>query len=603
MKANLLSLRNLLTVAITIMAFTSLSAAGPYFVKPNATGTGASWDDPANISIITSGVADGDIVYVAAGSYLRTTQLSIAKYITVKGGYPANATGTDITVCDYVANKAIFSPDAPLGVTSTTRGMAINATAAPSVAGQKITLDGLYYNGFTMATGNSGTALSITTAQGNIDSKNLTFTNNVALNSNGGALYMGSFAYNITISFDNCSFTGNQSNVAPTIANGYGGACYFNNGTTNKTVNFTNCNFKNNKAYNRAAAVYYTQTSTLSFTDCTFDSNQLTNATDAASSGGCFYIAGGAGTGAVTLNATRCIFLNSNSTQYGSVIWFNTVPKHTLNMTDCSLIGNYAQRTTSARAAIDCGSYITTMGGSLTGCVLSNYNWSGGKKASNCPDLMNLASGSTDANFTFTNSILNGAYFTSSNALAAITAPVSYKTSGYLADSTIALALTGDLKITDKIVLKKTFTAANVGNFVHTQIFDVKRNTGKSMTLIADIPADYKLVVNEVDQYTAGTGVTINIAASASDPTIRLTGPITGISNASDLKANIYSEKGIIKISGLENGSLVTVFGMDGRLVSNQIAKSTTMNIPARGFVIVKIVSEKNSLSTKLFVK
>jgi hypothetical protein len=59
----------------------------------------------------------------------------------------------------------------------------------------------------------------------------------------------------------------------------------------------------------------------------------------------------------------------------------------------------------------------------------------------------------------------------------------------------------------------------------------------------------------------------------------------------------------MINISGLETGSLVTVFAIDGRIVSSQLAKSTTMNIAAKGFVIVKISTEKNTLSKKMFVK
>ena len=289
MKKFVLSKRVVSAVVLTFL-FISILSARDWYVKSGAStsSAGDSWENACNISVITganpSGIADGDVVYLAAGTYLSSASKTIAKYISIFGGYAANSTGTDLTLHNLVADSTIFAPS----VGGTARCITINATVAPTVAGQKIVLDGINFKGFTMASGNGGTAISITTSQADIQLKNVNFLNNISLNANGGALYMGSFAYNITISFDNCNFTGNEANTAPTIANGYGGAVFFNNGTTAKTVNFTNCNFKNNKAYMRAAAVYYTSTSTLTFTDCMFDSNQLTNATNEASSGGCF---------------------------------------------------------------------------------------------------------------------------------------------------------------------------------------------------------------------------------------------------------------------------------------------------------------------------
>ena len=576
MKKILLSKRMLSAFIIATLTLTSLSAAN-WFVKANASGTGASWDDPCNISVITgtpAGIADGDVVYMAAGTYESSTSKSIVNYISIIGGYPASSSGTSLPARNLVADSTVFVPSTG----GTARCLVLNATTAPGL--NKIVLDGLHFRGFTMTTGNGGTAISITTAQSNIDFKNLSFKNNISLNANGGAIYMGVFAYNITISFDNCNFINNQANVAPTIANGYGGAVYFNNGTTAKTVNFTNCNFKYNKAYMRAAAVYYTQTSTLSFTDCMFDTNQLTNATDAASSGGGFYIAGG-GSAGVTLNTTRCVFVNSNSTQYGSVIYFNTTPKNTLNMTDCSLIGNFASRTTSTRAAIDCGNFVTTLGGSITGSVLSNYNWSGGVKASNKADFMaGLALANYDNTFTFSNSILNGVYIGSSNALAAVTAPSIYTTTGYLADSTIVLALSGDLKITDKIVFNKTFVgAANIGSYIHTQIFDVKRNTGKAMTLNTTIPYGYKITVNGTDYSVPGLNV-IQIAASGSDPVISFSAvAVTAANPAKESNLNFRIQNDNVIISGVHTGTKVGLFNAAGQILSNQVAKTDNMTL------------------------
>ena len=232
MKTNFIQSKFFIVLAMNLILLGSISAKD-VFVKPNAaaTNTGADWENATNVSYLGgSSIADGDVIHLAAGEYLRTTQLSISKYVTVLGGYAASSTGIDFSLRDIAAHKTIFKPDAG----SATRGFAINATTASY--GNTITLDGLILDGFAMATANGGTALGITTSQGDILIKNCTFSNNISLNANGGAINMASFANNITISFENCNFTGNQANF--TTANGYGGVAYFNNGTTAKTINF-----------------------------------------------------------------------------------------------------------------------------------------------------------------------------------------------------------------------------------------------------------------------------------------------------------------------------------------------------------------------------
>jgi len=586
----------LLFSSALIFAFVLSVSAANWFVKPNASGTGAGWDDPANISIITNGVADGDVVYVAAGTYESSTSKTVKKYITIMGGYASNLTGTQTPTRNLTADSTIFVPSSG----GTDRCLVLNATLAPTVNGQKITLDGLNFKGFTMPSGNSGTALSITGSQADIDIKNCDFISNVSLNANGGAINIGNIAFNIAVSFDNCKFLGNQSNTAPTIANGYGGALYCNNGTTNtKTFNFTNCLFKNNTAYGRGGALYFTTLITCNITDCYFDSNYSTNTTNNYSygNGGCIYVAGG--TASNTFNLTRTVIVNSSGTAKGSVFWFNTTPKNYLNLTNCSLIGNYAKRTNSARAAIDADNLTTNINVVLDGCVLSNYNWSGGAKASNRADLIYLSTASSNGtSSTFTNSILNGTYFATGNAYDAVSPTVLYTTTGFLDESSIALALSGDLKITDKVVLKKTFIAAEAGTYTPTKIFDVKRLTAKAMTLNATIPVGYKLTVDNVD-YSAGDK-TIDIAVSASDPVITLAvNGTTALNSNNASKYKFTSTNGTLSINGLTAGEVVKVLNANGQLIANKATTNSSMQISAKGLVIVKI----NSTVSKILVK
>jgi len=447
-----------------------------------------------------------------------------------------------------------------------------------------------------MTTGNAGTALSITTAQSDIDLKNCEFKNNVSLNANGGAVYMGSFAYNVTITFDNCNFLANQSTW--TSANGYGGAAYFNNGSTPKTINFTNCNFKNNKSYSRAAALYFTQSISCGISDCIFDSNQCTTTTDATSNGGCVYVAGG-GSAGVNINVQKSVFLNSYITGTGSVFWFNTTPKNTLTLNQSSLIGNYSSRTTSTRAAVDVSSFATTLDAVITNSVLSNYNWSGGAKASNKADVMNLGSTSASTSSTFSNSILNGVYFSTGNTYDAVTPSMLYASTGYLNDATIALALSGTLKITDKIVFNKTFTSGDVGTFTHAQIFDVKSKLNLPMTLIATIPTGYKLTVDGVD-YSAGSNVQISIPQSSSDPVISLSvDTSTGTVQHQESDIKYSSDNGILTVYGINAGDLIRIYSMNGQLLNQKISTGSSTQIAAKGIVIIKI----NSFISKTLIK
>ncbi|MEI8087022.1 MAG: hypothetical protein WCG93_12480 [Paludibacter sp.] len=595
MKSNLLKTKNLVALLVVLFSVGTLSAKD-VFVKAGATGTGADWSTAANPSYLGgTSIADGDVIHLAAGEYVRSTALTISKYVTILGGYAATSTGTDLTLRDVAANKTVFKQDQ----TVLTPSRAINLNATTGSYGNKITLDGLYFDGFTGVS--QGAAMTITTAQGDIDLKNLTFTNNVTTNTLGGALAMQTaFAYDIIVTLDGCVFENNQA--AWTTGNGYGGAFFINNGTTAKTINIKNSTFKNNNAYGRGAVGYFGTNMTVNISDCLFDTNQCTVTTDATSNGGCFYIVGTSGY-ASTFNVTRSIFLNSLVTGKGSVIWFNNGTGsllNTLNMTNCSLIGNYASRTTSPRAAIDADNYTAQMQIALNGCVLSNYNNSAttatvpSAKKSSFSDVMSVALTLSSTTSTFTNSILNGTHFGNvrNNTYDAISPDTLYnKHTAYLADSTVALALSGNLKITDKIVYKKTFTAANVGTYIHAQIFDVKAKMNFPMTLIATIPAGFTLTVDGTD-YAAGVQ-TINIAAAATNPVISLK-IASGLTRLAIPTAKVYAKNGLITVSNVEIGNKLTAYNAAGQQLFSELLKSNNTVFSAKGFVVVKISSATN---------
>jgi len=599
MKKNV-QLKFIVALAMAVMSLSTASAKD-WFVKPNASGTGASWDDPCNVSVVggtPAGLADGDKVYISAGIYQRSTSISITKYVTIIGGYSSALTGTEIPATrNLAADSTIFEPTSG----GTARCINIAATTTPGF--YSIVLDGLYIKGFNMATANGGTAISIGNSHGDITIKNCNFSNNVSLNANGGAITMSAITYNITISFDHCTFTGNQATW--TTGNGYGGAVFFNNGTTvPKTINFTNCLFKNNTAFGRAGAIYGTSYLTMNITDCYFDTNYCTNATDNTSSGGAIYIAGG--TQSNTVNMLRTIFVNSSCTAKGSVIWFNTIPKNTLNVTDCSMIGNYAMRKGSARAAIDADNFTTNLDVILNNCVLSNFNNNtAGVKQSKYADLMNLTPLNCSTSSTFTNTILNGTYFSNirNNTYDAVQPDTLYsKTHGFLDSTTIALAISGNLKITNKIVYLKTFTPALLGSFVEQKIFDVKRLLAIPMTLVANVPVGYILTVDGTDYISNGLDVNISIPVASTDPVIVLK-TNTGISNVNSLHAIVTSSDGIIHVTGIESGYKVSAFNLAGQLLFSKTSKSDNISFKANGFVLVKVSAAGATSSYKLLSK
>jgi len=565
------------------------------FVKPNASGSGASWNDAANISFITgTSVADGDVVYLAEGEYLRTTQLSITKYITIKGGYAATSTETDLSQRNIQINKSVFKPES-----GTSRALNINITTYP--VNTKMIVEGIHFENFSGLS--QGAAMVITTCQGDIELRNLTFRNNTVTNSLGGALAMPTaFAAEISITLDGCHFEGNQA--VYTTGNGYGGAFYFNNTTSPKTINIRNSVFKGNYAYGRGAAGYFGTNLTVNISDCLFDSNQCTATADNLSNGGCFYIVGTAGYGS-TFNLDRSIFLNSYITGKGSVIWFNNTTGsliNYLNINQCSMIGNYSSRTTSARAAVDVDNYSTQLQFKLKNSVLSNYNNIGQVKGTRYADVMLVALANSTSDCTFENSILNGTYFSTGNVLASITPPDTLynKQHGYLADSTIALALSGDLKITDKIVMKKTFTAANAGTWVHAQLFDVKAKMKLPMTLQATIPVGYKLRVDGKD-YPAGVA-NIDIPVATTDPQIELV-LLSAVNTLKNSLARVQVINGKATLTEIIPGSRITVCNQSGQLLLQDVIKSDYYQFDAQGFVLVKISNNADSQVIKLILK
>jgi hypothetical protein len=249
----------------------------------------------------------------------------------------------------------------------------------------------------------------------------------------------------------------------------------------------------------------------------------------------------------------------------------------------------------SARAAIDADNFTTNLDVIMNNCVLSNFNnTTAGVRQSKYADLMNLTPANCSTSSTFTNTILNGAYFGTvrNNTYDAVQPDTLYsKTHGYLDSTTIVLALSGDLKITNKIAFKKTFTVADLGTYTQATIFDVKAKLNIPMTLIATVPTGYVLTVDGTD-YSTGDK-TINIAASATAPSISLK-LASGLSRLDIPTAKVYAKNGIVKVSNIETGNKLTIYNAAGQIMTSKTADANETSFAAKGFVLVKISSATN---------
>lgn len=210
-----------------------LGIANDYFVKPEGTGDGTSWESAMSLEKFITDIdtyADGDNVYFWEGTYTFTSTVKITdKSLNLYGGYSdaeSDITATDI---DYDAHETIFkgaddkSVDCILAYNTT---KIYSAPIATPVTIQGISFTGVYYD-----------ALPNTAD----DSK---------LAENAGALwFFGYFdesnpkSYNVKIK--NCKFYGNESAS-------FGGEALT---SCSSNIHLIDCQFTGNKAKSRGGAI------------------------------------------------------------------------------------------------------------------------------------------------------------------------------------------------------------------------------------------------------------------------------------------------------------------------------------------------------------
>ena len=249
------------TLPVTQAAASASDLATHYYVKADAAATtdGLSWETATSLANAIEQAMNGDVIHVAAGSYVPSVPLTgmkptaldntfeIHSNFTMIGGYPANATTG--AVADPKANETILDGNKAVC-------HVVTVTAA-KMDGMKATL-----NGFTLKNGSSqfGTAGSTTINGvkfyqtygagifiGNsvVDVLNCKIRDNVDIRMGAVRVDAGAEAL-----FDNCDVSDNATVTTAT----YNCGGLWVDGA--KLLRINNCTFNNNKASGVAPCIY-----------------------------------------------------------------------------------------------------------------------------------------------------------------------------------------------------------------------------------------------------------------------------------------------------------------------------------------------------------
>ena len=110
----------IIITVIGLVFFTVDTYAENWFIKVNGAGDGTSWDNALSgeqfiVKIEDGTIADGDVVYMAAGRYLTGTTstdvLTFTQDVTIKGGYNPESTGTNTDISYPSVHETILSGD------------------------------------------------------------------------------------------------------------------------------------------------------------------------------------------------------------------------------------------------------------------------------------------------------------------------------------------------------------------------------------------------------------------------------------------------------------------------------------------------------------
>lgn len=335
----------ILTLALLI--FFALSAnAQTIFVVPNASGSGTSWADAADLASALAAASPNTEIWVKEGTYLTTTctdctfndrnqRFEIPNGVRLYGGFSGNE--TLLNQRDFVANPTILSGDIDGDGTLANNSFTIiytqNVNALTVVDGFTIFGGNADQNGAGLGTPPSSgggwfNLGSTVTGSSHPTIANCRFEGNHAWGNGGGMYNDGSFDGSANPSLTNCVFSGNTSR--------FGGAGMYNSGSFEGQA---------------SPVLMY----------CVFENNETTE----NDGGGMFNI--GAESGVANPTLTGCTFTENISFHDGGAM-YNFGFKGTCNPTvqGCTFDGNSAH---AGGAAYNDGTFGGYSGSIFYDCV------------------------------------------------------------------------------------------------------------------------------------------------------------------------------------------------------------------------------------------
>ena len=255
------------------------------FVKVDGTGDGSSWDNAMNMASLISYLTNSDNtepknVYMAAGTFTTTVNqiYPIKTGYKLYGGFPATATGYDLTGRDVKANATNIDGAWDGTSTETNNRLFVIQKGA-------WVFDGLNFQNVRYSGNAHGSAIQVITSDG-VTISNCTFTNCVNANENKSGGVVRIDAGN-TVDMISCTFTQNSAQN--------GGAIYVAG-----NLNAVGCDFVKNAATVSGGAILADGAAVVKLDKCEFSQNTASGEV------------GGNGGGAICLekDSTAKLFVN-----------------------------------------------------------------------------------------------------------------------------------------------------------------------------------------------------------------------------------------------------------------------------------------------------
>ncbi len=368
-------MKKLCTLLFVLMHVVAVKAA-TWYVSPTGSGSGTGCGNPAGASAlqtVINGAANGDVIYLLAGTFTISTSINISKSITLEGAGMGNTT--------IQSSASALSPFSITANNVTVKNLTLRAfTGSVNLA------KGFYIDGKTgisfeniefrdMPSGQNSEIVNVRNDNGGVgvSFSNCWWHNNT--NSNCLTVTRNSSTNAINVTVTGCVFASTDD------SRGFPAGIYYNqilgSGTAAANFNISNSLFSCLTAQRGPAIGMFGGNSTLKATfnvsTCTFNGNHNTSTSEG---GGAVYVYR-----SVAANITNCIFDGNDSDHKGGAIYSDgsTPTAVDLLVQDCIFRNNVDASGGGAIHLRKPGT--TTLSTDIVNCLFHNNSSTGGAGA------------------------------------------------------------------------------------------------------------------------------------------------------------------------------------------------------------------------------